>query len=222
MTRHVALIPLRGGSRGFPGKNVRPLAGRPLWWHAVEQARLAGMDEIVITTDIEEVLSVTGEPGLTLLERPETLARHDTPMAPVVVDALKRAVSGSATCVLLQATSPLRVAGDIEECLSRHATGEFDLVKTVTETDAGVLKYGRLEEGAFRPLADPSFCFSNRQSLPSVYKPNGAVYVFDRDWFLSNGGFVTDRIGAVIMPPERSFDIDTEADFALIEAALAD
>lgn len=218
--RLVALIPLRSGSRGMPGKNVRELAGRPLWRHTVEQAREAGVGEVIVSTNIREVLEGPGEPLLKIIERPEELAADATPMAPVVIDALERAVHGPARIVLLQATSPLRNADDIRMSVALHARGGFDLVKTVTRTDSGVLKYGRLDGGRYVPLSDPAYCFMNRQSLPPVHRPNGAVYVFDCDWFLTNGGFVTDRIGAVEMPPERSFDIDTEEDFARAEAAL--
>ena len=77
-----------------------------------------------------------------------------------------------------------------------------------------------MEGGRFVPVSDPAYCFTNRQHLPQVMKPNGAVYVFDRDWFLQNGGFETDRIGGVVMPAERSFDIDTEVDFLRPEELL--
>lgn len=213
----IALVPVRGGSKGLPGKNLRELAGHALWQHAVLQGQAAGVDRVVVTTDIPEAL--TAMPGVEILQRPPELARDDTPMAPVVQHALA-AVPGPARVVLLQPTSPLRAPEDIAQAISLHAAGGFELVKTVTATDPGILKYGRLEGDRFAPLDEPEFCFSNRQSLPPVYRPNGAVYVFDRDWFLRNGGFVTDRIGAVVMPPERSFDIDSEEDFQRAEAML--
>lgn len=220
MTELVALIPLRAGSRGLPGKNVRPLAGRPLWRHAVEQAQGAGADRVVVSTNIPEVLDTAPEPGLTLLRRPDDLAQDTTPMAPVVLDAIARAIAEEARVVLLQATSPLRSVEDIEGAVALHQTGGYDLVKTVTATDSGVLKYGMLDGDRFAPLSDPAYCFANRQSLPPVYRPNGAVYVFNAGWFARNGGFATANIGAVVMPPERSFDIDSEDDFARVEAAL--
>jgi N-acylneuraminate cytidylyltransferase len=142
-------------------------------------------------------------------------------MDPVVLHALEQ-IKGAARIVLLQATSPLRTTTDIEECITLHDSGRFDLVKTVTPTDAGILKYGTMRDDQFVPVSDPAFCFTNRQQLPQVMKPNGAVYVFDRDWFVANGGFATDKIGAVVMPAERSFDIDSEDDFRRVEAMLKD
>ena len=104
--------------------------------------------------------------------------------------------------------------------MAQFREGGVDLVMSVTEADAGVLKYGTLDGGRFVPMRDAAHCFSNRQSLPQVWRPNGAVYVFARDWFLENGGFETDRIGAWPMPAARSADIDSAEDFARAEAAL--
>lgn len=214
----VAIVPVRGGSKGLPGKNLKPLKGEPLWERAVGQGRAAGADQVVLTTDVAEILALD-RPDLTMIERPAELARDDTPMAPVLVHALER-IEGPARVVLLQATSPLRAVADIEAAIALHAGGGFDLVKTVTPTNSGILKYGLMEGDRFVPVVDPAYCFLNRQALPPVMRPNGAVYVFDRDWFLGNGGFTTNRIGAVVMPEERSFDIDSAEDFARAEAML--
>lgn len=219
MSALVAVVPVRGGSKGLPGKNLRPLAGVPLWRRAVDQGLTAGADEVVVTTDIAEILDAPTAPGLRLLARPAELARDDTPMAPVLTHALK-ALQGPTRIVLLQATSPLRAIDDIRAAVALHETGRYELVKTVTPTDAGILKYGTLDGERFVPVSDPAYCFTNRQSLPPVMKPNGAVYVFDRDWFLARGTLATDSIGAVVMPPERSFDIDTADDFARAEALI--
>ncbi len=216
----IVIVPVRGGSRGLPGKNLAELGGVPLWQRAVAQGKAAGADEVIVTTDVEDILKTTPEPGVRHLRRPAELAGHDTPMAPVVLHVIEH-TAGPARMVLLQPTSPLRSNEDIQSAIALHDTGAFDLVKSVTETNAGVLKYGRMEGDRFVPLADPAFCFTNRQNLPPVMRPNGAVYVFDRDWFAGNGGFVTDRIGAVVMPEERSHDIDTAEDFARVEAMLS-
>ena len=217
--RLVVIVPVRGGSKGLPGKNLAPLAGTPLWERAVAQGRAIGADEVWVSTDVADILSRAAEPGLRVLPRPVELAADDTPMAPVLLHALAL-MEGPARIVLLQPTSPLRTDEDIAAAIALHEAGNFDLVKTVTPTNSGVLKYGQLEGDQFVPLSDPAHCFANRQSLPQVLRPNGAVYVFDKDWFLGNSGFVTDRIGAVVLPEERSYDIDTAEDFARAEALL--
>ncbi len=220
MSALIAIVPVRGGSKGLPGKNLRLLSGVPLWSRAASQGLEAGADRVVITTDIPDQLD-PADSRYEIVQRSEDLAGDDTPMAPVLVDALSRSVVGPARIVLLQATSPLRSIDDIHACVALHATDKHDLVLSVTETDPGILKFGTMEGDAFRPVSDPAYCFSNRQSLPSVMRPNGAVYVFDKDWFLANDGFVTEKIGAVVMPPERSQDIDTESDFVKAERLLS-
>lgn len=141
-------------------------------------------------------------------------------MAPVLVHALQSSAC-SGTVVLLQATSPLRHEDDLIAALGVFGGGGYDVVMSVTEADRGVLKWGRLDGSQFVPLSEPAFCFSNRQSLPAVVRPNGAVYVFDAEWFIKRGSFVTERIGVIEMPADRSLDIDTLVDFERCEAAMS-
>jgi len=216
----IAIVPVRAGSKGLPGKNLCKLAGVPLWERAVEQGRAAGASQVLVSTDAAEILAAPVTADMSVLKRPDALCRDETPMAPVLIHALQ-SLPGPARVVLLQATSPLRSTGDIRQAINLHETGRFDLVKTVTPTNPAVLKYGTMDGDRFEPMREPAFCFSNRQSLPPVMRPNGAAYVFDKDWFLENQGFVTDSIGAVVMPEGRSLDIDTEADFLRAEAELA-
>lgn len=213
----IAIVPVRGGSKGLPGKNIRPLAGKPLYRHAVDQGLEAGA-EVLISTDIEEILAQDHGKGVSAIRRPAELAGDTVPMDPVLIHALRG--RGEAMVVLLQATSPLRRAGDIAAALEVYRTGRFDLVLSVTPTPASILKYGLREGDRFVPVAKPDYCFMNRQQLPAVFRPNGAVYVFDAGWLRANGGLATDRIGMVEMPADRSLDIDTLEDFERVEAVL--
>ena len=217
--RLIALVPVRAGSKGLPGKNLTPLAGVPLWRRAVDQGLALGA-EVVVSTDIPEVLAHPPEAGLHILPRPAELAGDAVPMDPVISHALE-AMPGPVRVVLLQATSPLRRMEDIRAALALHAQGDWGLVMSVAPADRGVLKWGRLDGGAFRPFGEPTHPFANRQSLPPVWRPDGAVYVFDADAFRARGGLACDRIGAVPVPPETALDIDTAEDFARAEAILA-
>ncbi len=217
----VALVPVRAGSKGLPGKNLAPLAGRPLWRHAVDQGLAAGA-RVVVSTDIAAILAGPETPGVTLLRRPAALAGDDTPMDPVIAHALETAIPGGALVILLQATSPLRLPEDIARAVATWRRGGFDLVLSAAPADPGVLKWGRAEGDRFLPLADPAFCFANRQALPAVWRPNGAVYVFSAGWFRAAGRLSAARsIGMVGMPAERSLDIDSAADLARAEAELS-
>lgn len=214
-----AVIPLRAGSKGLPSKNIRPLADKPLYRHALDQALAAGAARVVITTDMPEVLGAPLPDAVVLVRRPADLAGDGVPMAPVLQHALQSAgVRG--TVVLLQATSPLRLPSDIQSALAVFGRGGFELVMSVTEADRGVLKWGRLQGERFLPLSEPAHCFANRQSLPPVVRPNGAIYVMDADGFVARGSFVSEHIGVLQMPAERSQDIDSQEDFERCEAAL--
>lgn len=222
--RLVALVPLRAGSKGLPGKNMRLLAGKPLYRHAVDQALAAGADEVILSTDIPELLAGdhAAQYGsqVRVVRRPAALAGDAVPMDLVIAHVLRDHLAGPARVVLLQATSPLRLTEDIAAALALHTAGAHDLVMTVCPADAGVLKWGFVEQGRFRALVSPQHPFMNRQALPPVWRPNGAVYVFDADWFRASGTLATAQVGAVEMPPERSGDIDTEADFDATAALL--
>jgi N-acylneuraminate cytidylyltransferase len=214
-----AVIPLRSGSKGLPGKNTRVLAGKPLYRHAVDLALQAGAHRVILSTDILEILQAQLPQGVVALQRPVELCGDTVPMAPVLAHALK-AASCEGVVVLLQATSPMRQLADVESALQVFATGTHELVMSVTEADRGVLKWGQIEGDRFVPLSDPAHCFSNRQSLPSVVKPNGAIYVMDAAWLMARESFVSEKIGVVQMSAAHSQDIDTLADFERCEAAL--
>jgi CMP-N-acetylneuraminic acid synthetase len=215
-----AIIPVRGGSKGLQGKNTRLLAGKPLYRHSVDQAITAGAARVIISTDIDEIFSSVMPVGVSVLARPAELCCDDVTMASVLFQIIKVAnVTGPV--VLLQATSPLRQSVDIQAALEQLAQGSFDLVMSVTEADRGVLKWGQLQpDGGYQPLSIAEYCFANRQSLPSVCKPNGAVYAFHAEWFLSNKSFVSKRLGAILMPSVRSVDIDSAVDFDYCQTFL--
>lgn len=214
-----AIIPIRAGSKGFPGKNVRPLAGKPLFRHAVDQAIAAGASRVIITTDICEVIEAQFEECVEVLARPTPLCSDSAPMAPVILHALE-ANSVSGAVVLMQATSPLRRPSHVVEALEMFSADTFDLVMSVAPADRAVLKYGTLVGDRFVPLVDARYSFSNRQDLPSVVRPNGAVYVFNAEWFRSKGSFSAERIGVIHMSHEDSYDIDRVEDLIECERIL--
>ena len=209
----VAIIPARAGSKGLPGKNVRTILGRPLYSYSVDHAFDAGIEVVLITTDIDEILEASHRPGVVVHRRPQALCGDETPMESVLADVIKKDLFDEATVVLLQATSPLRNPGDIRRAITHYEKGTADLVMSVVPVDSGVLKCGTLEGDRFSPLRHPSDPFANRQALPSVVKPDGSVYVFGASWYRRNGELSTDRMSAIVVDPSTSLDIDTIDDF---------
>ena len=215
--RYIAIVPVRDGSKGLPGKNIRSLAGVPLYVHAVTQG-LRTVGRVLLSTDIPVIRQSDLPANVTLCVRPSELATDDTPMERVVAHLIEEHDLAGQTLVLLQATSPLRTDEDVLTAIALHAEGRHDIVMSVVARDNGILKYGTLIGSDFSAMRDATYCFSNRQSLPKVYGPNGAVYVFDADRFAAAEGFPSRCIGATEMPANRSIDIDTINDFDSVEA----
>lgn len=212
----IAIVPVRAGSRGLPGKNTLPVNGLPLYMHAVNQG-LRTVGKVLLSTDIKSIANVHLPNGCTLCWRPPELSTFDTPMVSVIQHLIEDCALSSHRIVLLQATSPLRLDGDILAALKLFSQGQYDLVMSVVKQDSGVLKYGTLNGATFRAMREQNLCFANRQQLPTVHGPNGAVYVFEADHFTEQQSFPSQRIGAVEMPKERSVDIDTMDDLLYVE-----
>lgn len=216
----IALVPVREGSKGLPGKNIRPLAGLPLYARSLYQGlRIFG--NCVVTTNIDEILNAPNPQGSVILRRPDVLCGDDVPMDAVIrntIDQLK--LQDQTRIVLLQATSPLRTDADVNSALLLHNEKAHDLVLSVTRTDPSILKYGTMEGPDYSPVVRPEYCFANRQDLPCIYRPNGAIFIFSVSAFRRNKGLAAKNIGAIEMPAERSIDIDTLSDFDDAEARL--
>lgn len=214
-----ALIPLRSGSKRLPNKNILELNNKKLYQHTVDLAIQSGAEKIIISTDIIEILEDYQNDFVEVISRSIDLCRDDTPISAVLLETINRKkITG--TVVLLQATSPLRNSQDINNALSLLSRREHDIVMSVTEADSSVLKWGQIIDNKFMPFGDRLYSFSNFQALPPVYKPNGAVYAMEAEWFVKNGGFDTKNIGTFIMPNERSIDIDSLIDFRECEDFL--
>lgn len=214
---YTAFVPIRAGSKGLVDKNIKHFAGIPLYEHAVRQG-LRCCGSCVISTDIETVLATPVTDGRCVYRRPVGLASDASSMDDVLKDGIESLSLSGQSIVLLQATSPLRNDTNISEAITLYETGAFDLIMSVTQEDQSILKMGMIEDDRFVPVSEPKYCFSNRQNLPNVYRPTGAIYVFSADWFLANGGLATDHIGSIIMSADESYDIDTADDFTSAEA----
>ncbi|SEH23363.1 acylneuraminate cytidylyltransferase family protein [Rhizobium sp. NFR12] len=216
----IAIVPARGGSKGLPGKNIMNLAGKPLYRHSVDAALAAGISRVFVSTDIDEIIDDSLPEQVSVLRRPASLAGDDVPMRDVILDILKRQQVASSIVVLLQPTSPLRQAEHISAAIEKFESSEWTLVMGVCEGPSSVLKWGTVEGDKFIPISDARFCFANRQSLPTVVRPNGAIYVFHSNQFLSDGDFNSDAIGLVLMTQAQSLDIDTLEDFERCQKAM--
>lgn len=216
----VAVIPLREGSKGLPNKNVLPLNSKPLYLHTVQQA-LRITKKVIISTNIKQIIEADNNFGCVIDERPEFLSEDDTQMSSVLSHVIKKYNLCEELVLLLQATSPLRSDDDILSVINLYETNLYNIVLTVTKQMCTVLKYGTLENQSYIAINDSRFLFQNRQYLPPVYGHNGAAYLFAASQFLIHEDFPKQKIGAVVMPKERSIDIDDYDSFISVQNYLA-
>lgn len=216
--RTIATICARGGSKGLPGKNSRPFAGRPLIAHTIEQALACpGVDGVYVSTDDEGIADAARRAGATVpYLRPAELATDQAGKLPVIehlVAHLEAQGERIARIVDLQPTSPLRESADIAAALRERP--EADLVFSVSE--AADNPYFNLVE----PGTDGWMHLSKgegtarRQDVPPVYALNGSIYVWQRAALARAAvhGMWSVKAAVYVMPRWKSVDIDTLEDF---------
>lgn len=219
--RVLAVVPARGGSKGIPGKNLRTIGGVSLLHRAVSVAlESAHVDHVVVTSDDESILRHAEEiDGVTTLLRPAELAADDSAMWPTVVHALDHSDPADVV-VLLQPTSPLRLASDVDEAIELlHARGATSVVSVSPVTKSPYWMYTIGGDQRMRPILPPNEATS-RQQLPAVHAVNGAVYVVDTGHLRRAHRFVDDDTLAVVMPTSRSIDVDDPLDLVIAETIL--
>ena len=226
--RILGIIPARGGSKGVPRKNIQLLAGKPLLYHtaaaALASKRLA---RVVLSTDDEEIAEVGQRCGLEVpFLRPPELARDDTPTLPVLQDVVRRleAVGDQYDAIcLLEPTSPLRPVDWIDGCIQLLEHRNADAVVTVLPVPATynphwVFFAGDTGEMHLSTGEETTRIVPRRQLLPPAFHREGAVYVMRRDVLMIQNSLYGNHLLGYPVPPERSVNIDTMADFKHAES----
>ena len=221
--KRVCTICARGGSQGVPGKNLRPLLGKPLIAHSLLQARQTGLFEVIaVSSDSKEILAAGKEWGADLLiERPAELASHTAAKIPAIrhcaLEAERLSGMQFETFVDLDATSPLRSVGDIigsVELLEReHAT---NILTGCPARRSPYFNLVELNAQGVVILSKPSGVM-RRQDSPPCYDLNASIYVWRRDILLQRDTVFNEKTLLFVMPEERSHDIDSEVDFEIVE-----
>jgi len=217
----VGVIPARGGSKVVPRKNVRDAGGRPLLAWTIDAARGSRyLDRTILSSDDAEIIAVARAHGCDApFVRAGHLAGDDTSTLEVVLDALERC-PGYPWVVVLQPTSPLRTARDIDAAIDRCVEARAPAcVSVCLAHESPYWMYSLGDRGHLKPLL-PDTGLTRRQDLPPVYHLNGAVYVARTDWLARERTFVSAETVGYEMPIDRSLDVDTERDFLLLDALL--
>jgi CMP-N-acetylneuraminic acid synthetase len=210
------------------GKNIRPLAGKPLIAWSIETAKQCpSVDSIVVSTDGEDIAQVARENGAEVpFLRPPELARDDT----LQVDAIRHAVlelEGKGArydlILLLQPTAPLRRPEDVEGCIAMMRDTKANTVISVAKVEDGApgTLYERDGAGRLRAFLPPPPQGTLRQTIATFYVRTGSVYLMTRDLVVERRAIYGDDVRGYICPPETAFNIDSEFDWELTEAWLA-
>jgi CMP-N,N'-diacetyllegionaminic acid synthase len=223
--RVVAVIPARGGSKSVLGKNIRLLGGKPLLAWSIEVARqVSEIDRIIVSTDDTRIASVGRVHGAEVYARPPHLATDEALVIDALKDLLQTLQEERETpewAILLEPTCPLRTADDVRACLRLVAHGGYDSAATFKEAELNPHRAWRIVDGVPEVFIAGAIPWVPRQKLPKAYQLNGAVYVF-RPGLLAKEAksLLVGKPGAILMPRDRSQDIDDRVDFAIVEALL--
>ena len=215
----LAVIVARGGSKGLPGKNIIELAGKPLVAWSIEAARRSQyIDRLILSSENEEIIAVAKRFGCEVpFRRPAELAADSAPTAPVIVHALDHLDETFDFFVVLQPTSPLRTAADIDGAIELCVRRGAPVVGMCESPRPAEWMYRVGDDGRVRPVLGEIITLP-RQELPETFVINGAVFVARVDWYRRHRTFLTPDTVAWRMPPERSIDIDAELDLIVARA----
>lgn len=220
----LGLITARGNSKSIPGKNIKELAGKPLIAYTIEAAKKSRyLSRVIVSTDSEEIAAISRRFGAEApFLRPVELATDQSTSLEAAQHALNWLKENQGEeydyVMLLQPTSPLRTAEDIDNAIEKAAENDADSIMSLKElTDFSVKKIKKVAEDIIFPfLDDEGATSSQRQNLEKVYKRNCAIYLTKTKYILRGDLFGKLSL-AYLMPEERSIDINQPVDFELAE-----
>lgn len=230
----LGIIPARGGSKGIPRKNIKPLCGKPLIAYTVESAISSGIfHRIILTTDSEEIASVGKQFGAEVpFLRPPELAEDNTPTLPVILHTLKwlKEKEGFVPdhTVILQPTTPLRQGFHLKEAIDLLIKSEADSVVSVSEVPGHYNPHWQFKldlKNRLKIFTGESLqnIVKRRQDLLKTYTRNGAIYAFKTKLlFEATPSFYGNDVCAYIMEGKYSVNIDSMEDFKMAEIKMAE
>ena len=225
--RTFAFVFARGGSKGLPGKNIRPLLGKPLLCYAVDLAiQLNDIEHVFVSTEDEEIATIARAAGAVVIPRPVELAtdtsaeflswQHAVAWAEQHYGQFERFVS-------LPATAPLRHASDVQSAMSRLQQTRADICVSMTPAHRSPYfnMVRQLSDGLVQIAipADDALC--RRQDAPVLFDLTTVVYVTTPAYIRKSPGVLAGKVTAITVPKNRAIDIDDIDDFIVAEALLA-
>lgn len=228
MNRVFALTFARGGSKGVPKKNIRPLGGKPLIAWALDTSKqVVGIVEHYVSTDDADIANVAVEWGGVVIERPCELATDEASewlaWQHAATYLIEQGIAEPSDIFLsLPATSPLRRADDIKRALEQFGNNRFDILVTGTESQRSPY-FNMLKQTAgdgYELVLSSSV--HRRQDAPVCYDMTTVCYITTFAFVMSAEGVLDGAVDLYCVDKESALDIDTEADFRLGEFLISD
>ncbi len=225
----LGVIPARAGSKGVPQKNTKMLSGKPLLaWTIIEAKKSRLIDRLILSTEDKKIAEVGKSFGVDVpFERPKELAGDKTHTPEILMHAIKEIekIDGIIydIIVLLQPTVPFRQAEHIDKAIKKFTSDKFDSLITITKQEYPPWWMFKLDKKklctVFEYEKSSNVFNMERQEFPSIYKPNGSVYVTKTALLQKNRQLVNpDSCGFLIINDEFQVNIDTPLDFEVAEA----
>jgi len=226
----LALIPARGGSKGLPRKNIRPLLGKPLIAWTIEQAKASKyIDRVVVSTDDEEIAEIARKYGAEVpFMRPKELSDDFTVTGDVITHALEffsKRGENFDLLALLEPTSPLRNAEDIDKSIEILENNEIaEAIVSVCKLESAHPEFNVIidKQGFIKKAIDGSTKFNvlRRQELRDIYFFDGTLYISKIPALIEKKTFYHDKTLAYPVPKWKSLEIDELSDLICVEALL--
>ena len=220
-----AFIFARGSSKGLPGKNIKPLLGKPLIQYSIEVAlQTSGIDKVFVSTDDDDIAKVSRSIGAIIIDRPVELAQDDSPEW----HAWKHAISWVSErygkfeeFISLPATSPLRSVEDVESAILRKSNIGADICIAITPSSRSPYFNMVKKSSNFIELVEkPKHEISRRQDAPEVFDITTVVYVVDVEFIMKNSNLFDGNVTSIEVPKHRAVDIDDIYDFNFVKSIL--
>lgn len=223
----IGIIPARAGSKGLPGKNLRPLCGTPLIEWSIRRALESKyLDTVLVSTDSLEIANLARERGAYVpFIRPHALATDTASTYDVIRHALEYCTQQNSSyeyTVLLEPTSPLRAVGDIDAVIARlHENRQrFDSIVTLGEVGEHPSIMKRIEGLAVQPFVPQLQQTTRRQDNTPAYFPYGVAYAAKTDQLLAQNTFYMTRCMGFALQRYQNYEIDDIYDFVCVEAVM--
>ena len=224
----VCTICARGGSKGIPNKNIRPIAGKPLLAHTLEFAlNYPGFQAVGVSSDSEEILRLAQSLGAQhLVRRPPEMATDQAGKVPAIqhcAQTLEKSLGRECTYIVdLDVTSPLRSKSDVDGVLDLlRKSGSSNVVTGMSARRSPYFNLVELDpRGVVHLSKAPLKPILRRQDAPACFDLNASVFAWSRRALFEDPKVFYDDTRLFEMPEERSIDIDSEMDFGVVEMLL--